>query len=143
MDHANGAAGERIPEASGHRVARGGRCALPVVLVAVVGLGVGCLGPRVVVLPSGPGVTAAPRPSDCKPDFFRTRPDRPYDELAALHAQGGDTFKDGPGDLQDALRAKACELGADAVVVTQDFSGPGGTMNAVAIKYRARVADPR
>jgi len=40
--------------------------------------------------------------------------------------------------LQDAMRAKGCELGADAVIVTQDFSPSygGGFMNGIAIKYR-------
>lgn len=140
MDHANKAARERIGEAPHHRAVRIRGLAPPPALVALAGLALGYLGPRVVVLPSGTGVTAAPRSSDCKPDFFRTTPDRPYDELAALHAQGGDTFRDGPGDFQDAVRAKACELGADAVLVTQNFSGPGGTMNAVAIRYRAADA---
>jgi hypothetical protein len=63
--------------------------------------------------------------------------ERPYDEIAALHARGGDTFRNGPSEFQDALRAKACELGADAVIVTQDFTGPGGIMNAAAIRYRS------
>lgn len=116
------------------------RALLPAAIAAAASLA--CLGPRVAVLPSGSGLVAEPRSRDCKLDFFRTRPDRPYDELAALHAAGGDTFRDGPGDFQDALRARACTLGADAVVVTQDYSGPGGIMNAVAIKYRA-VDAPR
>ncbi len=111
------------------------RTLLPVAIAAAASLA--CLGPRVAVLPSGSGLVAEPRPQDCKLEFFRTGPPRPYDELAALHAAGGDTFRDGPADFQDALRARACTLGADAVVVTRDYSGPGGIMNAVAIKYRA------
>ncbi len=81
----------------------------------------GCLGPRVDVMKSGPGVTAEPKPSTCSVEFHRARVDRPYDEIAALHAYGGDTLKNGPENFQDALRQKACELGADAVIVTQIF----------------------
>ncbi|HSD22409.1 MAG TPA: hypothetical protein VLC54_20335 [Anaeromyxobacter sp.] len=103
----------------------------------------GCLGPRVVVLSSGSGAVAEPRPSDCKLEFFRTSLDRPHDEIAALHAEGGDTFRNGPKDFQNALRAKACELGADALLVTQEYSGPGGTMSAAAVKYRGAASDPR
>lgn len=97
----------------------------------------GCSGPRVTMLPSsGEQVRATPKPADCTIQFLRTKVDRPYEEVAALHAAGGDTFKDGPDDFQRALQAKACELGADAVLVTDDFSGYGGVMNVVAIKYR-------
>lgn len=112
-------------------------------LVAIAITSSGCLGPRVTVLPSGPGVVAEAKASNCALQWFRTAVDRPYDELAALHAAGGDTFKDGPDDFQEALRAKACALGADAIVVTQDYSGPGGTMNVAAIRFREAAADPR
>ena len=106
-------------------------------LLVAAAASLGCLGPRVVVLPSGPGVTAHPKPSDCKLEFYRTRPDRPFDEIAALSAGTSDTFNSASGDFQEALRVKACELGADAVIVTLDYSGPDKPMNAVAIKYRA------
>ena len=108
----------------------------------------GCVPPQVVVIPSGPGVVAEPKPSDCRVEFFRTKVDRPYDEIAALYASGGGSS--GPDDFQDALRAKACELGADALIVTQDYSlgysGSGtyrGQMHAAAIKYRDAVSAPR
>ena len=121
---------------------------MAVVVIAVASSG--CVGPRVIVIPSGPGVVAAPKPPGCKVEFFRTKVDRPYDEIAALHAWGGDTFKTGPDDFQDALRAEACEVGADAVIVTQDYSrsysSPGASiaqMNAAAIKYRDAPSDRR
>lgn len=95
----------------------------------------GCMGPRVVAVSSNPMEVPA-RPHGCTLDLLRTRADRPYDELAALHAEGGDTGKDGPQDFEDALRAKACALGADALLVTDDYTGRGGMMNAVAIRYR-------
>ena len=103
----------------------------------------GCLGPRVTVIPSGPGVRAQAKPPECRIDFYRTKVDRPYDEIAALHASGGDTFKNGAEAFQRALQAKACELGADAVIVTQDFLGPGLVMDAVAVKYRDTAAGSR
>lgn len=105
--------------------------------LSITALLLGCLGPRVTVLPSSTEhVHAAPKAADCTIDFLRTKVERPYLELAALHAAGGDTFKGGPEDFHRALQAKACELGADAVLVTDDFSGYGGVMNVVAIKYR-------
>jgi hypothetical protein len=116
----------------------------------VTAISSGCVGPQVVVTPSGPGVVATPKPPDCQVEFFRTKVDRPYDEIAALHAWGGDTFKTGPDYFRDALRAKACELGADALIVTQDYSwGYSGSgqgfaqMNAAAIKYRDAASGPR
>lgn len=91
----------------------------------------GCLATPVWVIPSGPGIVASPKPRDCRLEFFRTKVDQSYDELAAMHAWGGTS----PERLQRALGEKACGLGADAVIVTQDYQGDG-TMNAVAIKYR-------
>lgn len=102
----------------------------------------GCMGPRVVAVSSKP-VAAPARPQDCTLELLRTRVDRPYDELAALHAEGGDTGRDGPQDFEKALRAKACALGADALLVTEDYTGRGGMMNAVAIKYRDAAGAPR
>ena len=80
---------------------------------------------------------AAPRPPDCALDFFRHPPVRDYDEL-------GEVFSYYPYVVapQEALRAKACELGADAVIVTRDFliatsRTPDRKLIAgVAIKYR-------
>lgn len=87
-------------------------------------------------MPSGPGVTASPKAADCRLDFYRTRVDRPYDELAAIRASDGDTLKNNAPDFEEVIRAKACELGADAVIVTQDLLKPGGTMIAIAIRFR-------
>jgi hypothetical protein len=109
-----------------------------VMLLAAIALA-GCA-PRVAVMPSGTGVGATPKARDCRIDFFRTRVGRPYEEFAALHVEGSSW--DGPEDLQEAIRTKACALGADAVVVTQEFlvTQAGGivhvTMNGAAIRYR-------
>ncbi len=105
-----------------------------VVMLAAAAMSLGCLGPRVTVLPGS--VHAQAKPQSCEIAFLRTKVDRPYEEIAGLAASGGDTFKNGPAEFQEALRAKACELGADAVLVTRDWSEYGGTMNVVAIRYR-------
>ncbi len=110
--------------------------------MVVAAMVAGCLGPRVDVMPSGPGVHAETRPPDCKIDFYRTKVDRPYVEIAALHAWGGDSFKNGPEEFHRALQEEACRLGADAVIVTQDYLGPGQVMDGVAIKYRGAAASP-
>jgi len=105
-------------------------------MFAVLLGGTACLAPRVTVMPSGPGITASPKPPGCRVDFYRSRVDRSYDELAAIRARGGDSFKNDDPDFREVIRAKACELGADAVIVTQDLAEPGGTMVGTAIKFR-------
>jgi hypothetical protein len=110
-------------------------CVLALLLVA------GCA-PVVSVTPAGK-LTAPPRPANCAIEFFRSKvPERPYDELAGLHSERGTSA----GAVQDAMRAKACELGADAVIVTRDYV-PGSknvaaVMTGTAIKYRAGAAAP-
>jgi hypothetical protein len=91
----------------------------------------------VSVTPSG-SASAQPRAADCPIEFFRSKnPDRPYEELAGLHAQFGMS----PGEVQEAMRVKACEVGADAVIITRDYD-PGSLhvaaiMTGTAVKYRA------
>jgi len=91
----------------------------------------------VVATPSGSGVLLERRPSNCDVEFFRLRPpDRPFDEVATLHFGGG--LGDGPLAAQDLMRAKACSLGAHAVVVTRDHLA--GSMTGTAIAYRGHQA---
>jgi hypothetical protein len=90
-------------------------------------------------------VKAAARSPDCKVVFFRIRPDRPFDELAALQARGSFTGKPASDHLQEGLRVKACELGADAIIVTAEVLWPTqdssySQMSGVAIKYRVEKA---
>ena len=99
---------------------------------------------HVGVTPAGNGVTAAARSPGCNVEFFRTKPpERPYDELATLHWEG--TWKSAEAAQED-LRAQACALGADAVVVTRDYipytQNATGVMTVAAIKYRAAAAAP-
>ncbi len=102
-------------------------------------------GSNVVATPSGLGVKSERRPVNCKIDFYRTKPpDRAYDEIATLHYEGR-----GPADVaQDNMRAKACQLGAHAVIVSRDYvagvrSSLGvvvGVMTGTAIVYRGLTA---
>jgi hypothetical protein len=72
---------------------------------------------EISVTDAGTGLSLAPRPPDCRLEFYRTKPpERAYDEIATVHAHGPSAT-----DAQDAVRAKACELGADAVIVTRDL----------------------
>ncbi|HZZ84263.1 MAG TPA: hypothetical protein VFE30_06970 [Anaeromyxobacteraceae bacterium] len=96
----------------------------------------------VKVVPSGSGVTAAPRPADCPLEFLSKAPPRSYDELAELSSQVSSPPRAG---AQEALRESACRLGADAVIVTRNFvmNAYGHTLVAgTAIKYRAGEAAP-
>ena len=75
-------------------------------------------------------------------DFLLLRPlAGSDDEIAGLHAAG--SYSSAAG-LQEEMRAKACEVGADAVVITRDFI-PGtqaspAVMTGTAVKYREPAA---
>lgn len=91
----------------------------------------------VSVTPSGSASSPA-RPANCQVEFFRSKvPDRPYDELAGLHSSGGMSAS----AVQEKMRAKACEVGADAIIVTRDYVPGTQTVRAImtgtAVKYRA------
>lgn len=110
--------------------------------LACLALAAGCS--SVSVAPSGLGLYPAARPAGCAIEFIRTKaPERPYDELASIHWEG--TMK-GAAVAQEDLRARACALGADAVVVTRDYvpytQNASGFMTGTAIKYRAVPAAP-
>jgi hypothetical protein len=101
----------------------------------------GCAGlaSRIAVTPAESGVVLAPRPADCKVEFYRTKsPERAYDEVATLHFTG--TAVASAAGAQEMMRTRACELGADAVIVTRDFI-PGtqytqSGMTGTAVSYR-------
>ncbi len=121
--------------------------------LAVAGLATflaGCSAiPVVTVVPSGTGLSAPAKDAGCSLPVLRAPPtDRPFDELASLHYTTTGLYTSGdPAAAQDAIRAKACALGADAVVVTREFvpGAPGAegrapTMAGLAIRFR--VAEP-
>ena len=91
----------------------------------------------VSVKPPSPAVKAESRPRDCTVEFLRAAPERTYDELGEIYSYYSRVV-----EPQEVLREKACELGADAVVVTRDFlvsnsKGPDRKVVAgTALKYR-------
>ncbi len=96
------------------------------------------------VYDTGAGVKTTPKPKDCQIELLRTKvPDRPYVEIARLQWAGGFDAHDPPA-AERQVRERACELGADAVIVGEWVPGnPGGPnghppqMGAVAIVYQA------
>jgi hypothetical protein len=98
------------------------------------------------VISSGNVANAPARAPDCEVSFFRTKVDRPYDELSAIQVEGGaGMFMVTPEALQKEMAAKACGLGADAVLITQDYTlrdGSTAWMTGVAIKYREALVGP-
>lgn len=106
-------------------------------IVLVAALAAACVTPRsgVVATPSGPGIRSERRPVNCRIEFYRTKtPERAYDEIATLHYQGT-----GSADAaQDSIRAKACQLGAHAVIVSRDYTM--GLMTGTAVVYRGLTA---
>ncbi len=95
------------------------------------------------VTPTRSGFKAASRPGDCAVDFLRKAPERGYDELGEMYSYSSRVV-----EPQDLLRRKACELGADAVIVTEDIlvtHGRGAEhklVAGIAIKYRDTKTTP-
>ena len=87
----------------------------------------------------------SPKPADCALEFLQKAPDRPYDEVAELESHVTSPPTGGRGALE-VLRPKACQLGADAVIVTRNFitNEFGHVLVAgTAIKYRSEApAEP-
>jgi hypothetical protein len=78
--------------------------------------GIGHPSSPVAVTSTGQELSLSPRDVTCRIEFHTTqRPDRSYDEIAVLHATGTAEAS------QEKMRRKACDLGADAVIVTADF----------------------
>jgi hypothetical protein len=109
-----------------------------------------CSTANITVTPSGRSLDVAARKVDCVVEFHRSRvPDRAFDEVATLHLEGKgiDAW-----EAQERMRRRACELGADAVVVTRDyvkviglsFGGPqeNVVMTGTAVSYPEVRADP-
>jgi hypothetical protein len=82
--------------------------------LGVVSAPLGC--GSVSVTPPRTAAKAEARPRDCAVEFLRTAPERTYDELGEIYSYYSRVV-----EPQEVLREKACELGADAVVVTRDF----------------------
>jgi hypothetical protein len=103
-----------------------------------------CLGGCVQVNVVGPrsSAHAAPKPPDCRLEIYRQRPPgAPFEELGDLELSASTNT---PDAALQALREKACSLGADAMIITQEFTrvGDSATMRSVAVRYRGTTADP-
>lgn len=111
--------------------------------VLVLAVAAGCIPPSVSVTPSERPVALAPRPSGCEIEFLRAgRPERPYDEVAVVNVKA---YRDDRAGTQEALRRAACTLGADAVLVTQEYvdlymSGTALSYRELREKHRADAA---
>ena len=64
------------------------------------------------------GASAEPRPKGCAVEMLYHPPTRPYLELGELTSL---VTKPPGGDAVEVLKGPACELGADAVIVTRRF----------------------
>ncbi len=105
---------------------------------AIALLGAGCSGPQVRWSSAGP--RPEPRPADCAVELLEKRPERPHDEIAELTEHVTRPPADGVLGL---LRAPACAVGADAVIVIRRvvLNDYGHLLvSAVAIKYRPEPA---
>jgi len=106
------------------------------IAIGLVALGMtGCV-PQVHYSPAVAGILPKPKAQSCRIEFFRSKaPDRPYDELGGLYVEGSTE----PEDLQTAMSRRACELGADAVLITRDYTPAvgrmPGTMTGTAVRY--------
>jgi hypothetical protein len=116
---------------------RTGRGTLPAALLFLVACG------SVSVTPSPPRLRAQARGPDCALEFLRSAPERAYDEIAEVYSYFPRVV-----EPQEVLREKACELGADAVIVTRDFLISTGRASdrklvaGTAIKYRDAARAP-
>jgi hypothetical protein len=110
-----------------------------ILVLAVTLAPIGC--GSVSVNPAGARVESRPR--DCTVEFLRRAPERRYEDLGEMYS-----YYSWVVEPQDVLRERACELGADAVIVTRDFlvstvHGPDRKVVAgIAIKYRDSMAAP-
>ena len=73
-------------------------------------------------------------------DILKTIPERRYVELGTLTASGFDS--DEVAKMHNGIRRKAAQLGADAVILTEEGLIPGGLLGTqrwatgVAIRYK-------
>jgi hypothetical protein len=109
-----------------------------VLLPLLLALGA-CAGSGAAVVPSGEASAAKPR--DCALEFLYKAPDRPYDELGEVTEHTTTTT---PEAAREALRPRACELGADALILTRHVvtNAYGHELvSGIAIKYTEPVRE--
>ena len=111
------------------------RC-LSSLAVAFLCLGIltGCKGPKVYVSKTGHAGILPPTSPDAV-EVLKTKPDRPYYEVASMYAA---RFKiKNVFEIPKELKKDAAILGADAVLITAEGNdGTRAWASAAAIKYK-------
>ena len=66
-----------------------------------------------------------PKSENCKIEFFSQKPNRDFEEIALLHARGGQSIFEGKSvnSLLPDLKKKACTAGGDAIIITNSKEG--------------------
>lgn len=106
--------------------------------LALFGAGALCACYSVKLSPPVGDAHYAAKPKGCSLDFLYDVPKRPYQEIA--HLEEHVTNPPSGGNVE-VLRDKACELGADAVIVTRNFVTNAlghALVGGTAIKYVER-----
>jgi len=130
---------------------------VPAVALAVIALSIaGCFefevpAPSTTVSPMSSVMRPAKAP-DCPIQVLTTMPTTDVQQLALLDTWGDQSAKD--IDLLPVIKRKACEIGADAIVITTDKSqhegdqlvgwdsGPSSTVSAKTANVSQRMHDP-
>jgi hypothetical protein len=92
--------------------------------------------------PSGEGARYEAKPKGCSLEFLEKAPGRGYEELGELQEH---VTAPPPGGAAEALRDRACALGADALIITRHVvtNAYGHVLVAgTAIKYVERAQAP-
>ncbi len=116
-----------------------------IVALSVVGCAqVSSLPPRASVTEIEPSGHSA-KPPDCDMPVLRADPTRPFRKVAIVEALGNVFANE--DTVMPVVKGKACETGADAIVVNTSKSQTGEDMtgyyiNAVAIVYGKRAQSP-
>jgi hypothetical protein len=97
--------------------------------------------PNVTVTPLGDQRTYPPTPDSVAiPLFATTKPECPYDEIAAITAEG-QTVRSVEGEVLSALIAKARAVGAHAIVgYTQSTRAASGVSETTDVHVRSGTA---
>jgi hypothetical protein len=88
------------------------------------------------------GVTAPPKPRGCDLDVLQKAPPRPHEALAEIQTHVTNVPREGALSI---VMPKACELGADAIVVVRNMvlNELGHTLVVVrVIRYRPEAPTP-
>jgi hypothetical protein len=93
----------------------------------------------VTATPRPGAATVAPKDERCAVEFWpgAERPKRAMDELADVKVEMAPYALGSPTNPRELMRAKACALGADAIVDLHEVVGPDSTsLVGTAVRYR-------